>query len=56
MGYTKCDYRMRDVSPASSTKLKIIYGLKTSKTANLYIQNYYVFMVGGYFQEGGGSH
>ena len=55
---------MRDVSPASSVKLKIIYRLKISKTANLvtisiqkfYIYNKYIYiqvlciMVGGYSQ------
>ena len=43
---------MRDVSPASSVKLKIIYRLKTSKTANLvtisirkfYIYNKYIYI------------
>ena len=37
---------MRDVSPASSMKLKIIYRLKTSKTANLVtisIQKFYIY-------------
>ena len=41
-----CEDKMRDVSPASSMNLKIIYRLKTSKTANLVtisIQKFYIY-------------